>query len=91
MNRAKKQKGGMWEYLESSGVLEKGTDEEIKLAKKAYRKGYYLKYKQNQRQHKPEFTVNFSNEKGKLLLGKYSWKKAADLEFKAIKNILQTN
>ncbi|MBP6977632.1 MAG: hypothetical protein KBB71_04890 [Lentimicrobiaceae bacterium] len=64
MNRVKKHKGGMWQYLESSGVLEKGTDEEIKLAKKRYRKGYYLKYKQNQRQHKPEFTVNFSNEKG---------------------------
>ncbi len=64
MNRVKKHKGGMWEYLESSGVLGKGTDEEIKLAKKAYRKGYYLKYKQKQRQHKPEFTVNFSNEKG---------------------------
>lgn len=64
MNKSNKHKGGMWEYLESSGVLEKGTDEEIKAVKKAYRKEYYLKYKQNQRLQKPEFTVNFSNEKG---------------------------
>ena len=54
----------MWEYLEPSGVLENGTDEEIKAAKKAYRKEYYLKYKRTQRLQKPEFTVNFSNEKG---------------------------
>jgi hypothetical protein len=54
----------MWDYLESSGVLEKGTDEEIKAAKRTYRKGYMLNYRRNQRTHKPEFIVNFSNEKG---------------------------
>ncbi len=53
--------GKMWEYLESTGVLENGTDEEIKFAKKTYRKEYLLKYKQEQRKSKPEFTVNFSN------------------------------
>ena len=56
----------MWEYLESTGILEKGTEEEIKLAKKAYRKEYLLKYKQQQRQHKPEFTINFSKENGEF-------------------------
>ena len=64
MNKSNKHIGGMWDYLESSGVLEKGTEEEIKAAKKAYRKEYYLKYKRSQRLQKPEFTVNFSNEKG---------------------------
>jgi len=64
MNKSNKHIGGMWEYLESSGVLEKGTEEEIKSAKKAYRKEYYLKYKRSQRLQKPEFTVNFSNDKG---------------------------
>ena len=53
-------------YLEAVGVLENGTDEEIKLAKKAYRKEYYLKYKRNQRTHRPEFTINFSSENGEF-------------------------
>ena len=56
--------GKMWEYLESTGILEKGTEEEIKLAKKTYRKEYLLKYKQKQRSDKPEFTINFSKDKG---------------------------
>jgi glycosyltransferase involved in cell wall biosynthesis len=30
---------------------------------------------------------NFINEKGKLLLGKYSWEKIAEIEFDAIKNL----
>ena len=64
MKMRTRQKGGMWEFLENSGVLENGTDEDIKAAKKAYLKEYYLTYKRNQRNQKPEFTVNFSNEKG---------------------------
>jgi sortase (surface protein transpeptidase) len=64
MPKGKKHKGGMWEYLETLGVLENGNDEEIKQAKKAYRKEYYLKYKRSQRHQKPEFTVNFSTDKG---------------------------
>jgi len=61
---SRKTNNGLWEYLERTGILENGTDEEIKAAKKAYRKEYLLKYKQKQRTHKPEFNVNFSNEKG---------------------------
>jgi hypothetical protein len=53
-----------WLYLESLGVLEHGTDEEIKEAKRQYRKKYHLQYKQNQRQHKPEFVINLSKENG---------------------------
>ena len=59
-----KRTGKIWEYLESTGILEKGTEQEIKLAKQAYRKDYLLKYKQNQRTKKPEFTVNFSESNG---------------------------
>src|SRR5438128_2635246 len=55
---------GMWQYLESVGVLEKGTEEQIKAAKKAYRKKYFLLYKQKQRSTKPEYTVHFSKENG---------------------------
>ncbi|HKR06138.1 MAG TPA: hypothetical protein VJY62_15985 [Bacteroidia bacterium] len=54
----------MWEYLDAVGVLEKGTDEEIKAAKKAYRKKYFLEYKQKQRSNKPEYTINFKKENG---------------------------
>jgi len=65
----------MWDYLESSGVLEKGTDEEIKAAKKAYRKEYFLKYKRLQRSVKPEFCVSFSNEKGEYTKVEYAAKR----------------
>ncbi|MBK9477656.1 MAG: hypothetical protein IPP56_14500 [Bacteroidetes bacterium] len=63
---SKRNNNGLWEYLEATGVLEKGTDAEIKAAKLAFRKEYLLKYKQNQRNHKPEFTVNFSNTNGEF-------------------------
>ncbi len=52
-----------WEYLEKKGVLEKGTDEEIKAAKREYKKIYLLDYKRKQREKKPEFTISFSKEK----------------------------
>lgn len=54
----------MWDYLDSIGILEKGTEEEIKAAKKAYRKDYFLSFKRNQRTRKPEYTVNFAVENG---------------------------
>ncbi len=64
MKRSEKHTGGIWAYLEASGVLEKGTEEEIKSAKKAYRKIYLKKYKQIQREENPEFTVLLSRQKG---------------------------
>ena len=64
MPKGKKHTGGMWEYLQSRGILENGTDEEIKAAKKAYRKEYYLSYKRNQRAQKPEFIIHFSSDNG---------------------------
>jgi len=54
----------LWEYLESTGVLEKGSDEEIKEAKRVYRKKYLLLYKQKQRTKKPEYVIVFSKENG---------------------------
>jgi hypothetical protein len=64
MKNMKNRKGVMWEYLNVLGVIENGTDEEIKAAKKAYRKEYYLRYKRNQRSTKPEFIINFSSNNG---------------------------
>lgn len=58
--------GGMWEYLEQVGVLENGTDAEIKAAKRAYRKIYFLGYKREQRIQKPEYTINFSKDNGEF-------------------------
>lgn len=57
---------GMWEYLESLGILEKGSKEEINIAKKTYRKKYLLEFKQKQRLKKPEFNINFSKENGEF-------------------------
>jgi len=71
---SKRNNQGMWEYLDSLGILEKGTDEEIKAAKLAYRKKYLLKYKRNQRSRKPEFVVNFSTEKGEYHRVEYAAK-----------------
>ena len=56
--------GGLWAYLDASGVLEKGTEEEIKAAKKAYRKQYLLNYKRRQRASKPEFAVTLNKDNG---------------------------
>lgn len=64
MSSSKKRKGGMWAYLDASGVLERGTEEEIKAAKKAYRKGYMLNYRKKQRVNKPEFIVFLSRSNG---------------------------
>lgn len=55
---------GMWKYLDEIGILEKGSDEEIKAAKKAYRKNYLLRFKREQRKKKPEYNVYFSKENG---------------------------
>ena len=66
MMNAFKHTPSIWEYLEKSGVLENGTEEQIKTAKKVYRQQYMLKYKQWQRANKPEFTIYFSNEQGEF-------------------------
>lgn len=55
---------GMWKFLEEKGVLEKGTDAEIKQAKKEYRKLYLLAYKRKQRQGSAEYVIALSKHKG---------------------------
>jgi len=57
-------KRGMWDYLDSIGVLENGTDSEIKAAKRNYRKQYFLEYKRSQRKKRPEYTINFNEGNG---------------------------
>lgn len=60
----KNKKGGIWGYLEACGVLEKGTEDDIKTAKKTYRKIYLKNYRKNQRKENPEYTVRLSKSKG---------------------------
>jgi len=62
--RRKYPKSGMWDYLDSIGVLKQGTDEELKAAKKAYRKTYFLQHKRLQRANKHECTTTFSKGNG---------------------------
>jgi hypothetical protein len=57
-------KNGMWAFLAATGVLEKGTEEEIKAAKKEYQKIYILNYRRKQRTIKPEFIVWLSKSNG---------------------------
>lgn len=64
MKQSEKHTKGIYGYLDALGVLEKGTEEEIKSAKRAYRKIYLKKYKRTQREEKPEFTVVLSRQKG---------------------------
>ncbi len=62
----------LWAYLESTGVLEQGTDAEIKAAKRAYWQSYYMRYRRAQREDKPEFSVPLSKKNGdygKMSLG----------------------
>lgn len=54
-----KRSSPLWEYLDASGVLENGTDEEIKAVKREYRKKYLLNYKRTKRNDNKEYTISF--------------------------------
>ena len=60
----KRKRSKMWEYLEASGVLEKGNENEIKAIKREYRKKYYLAYKRISRTEMPEYTIRLSKKHG---------------------------
>ena len=61
---SRKKTNGLWAYLTNSGILDNGTDAEIKAVKREYRKKYYLNYKRVVRKDKPEYTVNLSKKNG---------------------------
>lgn len=54
------------EWLDASGVLANGSEEEIKTAKRAHRKSYKTQHKRKQRQENPEFCVALSKQKNEL-------------------------
>lgn len=63
-----KKRSPLWEYLEASGVLEHGSDEEIKAVKREYRKKYLLLYKRAKRGGAKEYTITLKKEGKELLL-----------------------
>lgn len=59
-----KHNANLYAYLDKIGVLEHGTDAEIKAAKRAYRKAYITSYRRAQRADKPESIVQLSKKNG---------------------------
>lgn len=63
MRKARKDTG-LFAYLDASGVLTGGNEEEIRAVRRAYRKQYLKAYKKKQRTEKPEFLVQLSKQNG---------------------------
>lgn len=61
---AQRRDTGLRAFLDQSGVLEHGTDEQIRAVRKAYRKSYMQDYKRKQRKTNPEFLVQLSRADG---------------------------
>lgn len=60
-------KQGLWAWLQSSGILTWGTEEDIKAAKKLYRRAYQRAYKKQKRAKRPEVTCSFSQDEHQYL------------------------
>ena len=57
----------IYDYLEQSGVLEWGTEEEIASAKRKYWKDYHVRYKRKRRKKRPEYSVSLSKDEYRIL------------------------
>lgn len=62
-----RQNTGIWKYLEECGVLNNGTEEQIKEARRAYKKKYILAYKRRQRAETKEFTILLNKDERKKI------------------------
>lgn len=62
MKRVKKTKGGVYAYLLSTGVLVKGSLEEIQKAKDQYWKEYKARWRKLKRKEEKEITVSFNTD-----------------------------
>src|SRR5882724_11575645 len=67
MSRIKKKNIGVYAYLDSRGLLEKGTGKEIELAKKEYWRDYRKKYNKNKRQENRSFQILFNFKEAKII------------------------
>ncbi len=52
----------LYAYLESTGILEKGTDAEIKAEKRKYKKMYLLGFMKRYRNERNEYTIIFPKQ-----------------------------
>lgn len=58
---SRKQKGGVWEYLRSiPGLLEMGSDEDIRKHKEAYWRMKNTQYKASRRKEQPEHVIRYT-------------------------------
>lgn len=51
-------------FLDEQGVLEHGSEDDIRAAKRVYWKSYYKRYRTAQRAEKPEYNVALSRKNG---------------------------
>ena len=69
MKRALKKKSNIYAYLDSTKVLEVGTNEAITKAKHEYWKAYKAQWRKNQRKTTAQFTIVFTaNESNQILI-----------------------
>jgi uncharacterized protein (DUF1778 family) len=62
-----KSKQGMWAWLQATGILKWGTEEDIKAAKKLYRRAYQRAYKKQRRAKRPEVTLSLNVDEHRYL------------------------
>lgn len=62
--RTPRKKSGVWQHLFATGILDKGTPEEIAEAKRAYWKQYHYNHRRTQRQEQPEVVVALPRSDG---------------------------
>lgn len=67
MKRALKHKSNIYEYLDKSGVLDSGNDEEIKVARKEYWRKYRADWRKQKRKEQSEFTISFTKKEMRIL------------------------
>lgn len=58
---------GLWQFLNRTGVLERGDKLEIENAKKEYRKIYLREYKRKHRQARKEYLISYTSEEAKAI------------------------
>lgn len=67
MKRSLKKRSTLYTYLESTKILETGTEEQINLAKKAYWKEYKRVWRKHKRRAEKELTLSFNRPEMKIV------------------------
>ncbi|MCH8903018.1 MAG: hypothetical protein IIA45_03785 [Bacteroidetes bacterium] len=65
--KRRKYSGGIWQYLDACGVLEHGSDADIKKAKREYRKLYKRQYQRTYRNNHPEYSISFTQDEESII------------------------